>query len=378
MDSRPWRCGTLFLWTLLVSVGCSDSSSSDTSNGTGGTLPSSDGGVGGVGGTAGGSGTGGIAGSGGASGAAGTAGSGAGGVAGSGGKSPGLPSIGGCAVFTDKDDWNTDVSSDATDDIWTQNILDLVGNVNLHPDFGNSGADQYGIPVTVVPQDQALVSITFDSYPDESDPGPYPFPGPGQIRIEGGDPNQCSGDCHVSVVQQGLCMLYEGYACSYQAGWHCGNGAKWDLTKLSYGQRPKGWTSADAAGLAIAPGLIRFDEVAAGEIRHAIRFTLRCSRANYVKPATHFAVPPSCGTNPKYPPMGMRVRLKASYNIANRNHTAQVILTAMKNYGMILADNGSNFFFQGDVDARWTGDLDDLKTVPASEFEVVKPPPLEP
>jgi hypothetical protein len=281
-------------------------------------------------------------------------------------------------VFTGADDWNTDISGATADATWTANVLALAGDIHLHPDFGNYQTDVYGIPINVVPQNQPMVPVTFDWYADESDPGPYPIPDPAQVKIEGGTPDSCGGDCHLLVVQQGTCMLYEGYACQYQNGWHCGNGAKWDLTKLSYGQRTMGWTSADAAGLPIMPGLIRYDEVAAGEIRHAIRFTMSCSQDKYVKPATHFAVPSSCSNSPQDPPMGLRVRLKQSFDISSFNQTAKVILTAMKKYGLILADNGSNFYFQGDTNPGWNDDLDALKQVPVSEFEAIVPPPLQP
>jgi hypothetical protein len=286
-----------------------------------------------------------------------------------------LPTIGGCTVFTADDDWNKDISSAAASATWTQAIQSIAGNINIHPDFGGG---QYGIPINVVPANQAKVPVTFDGYPSESDPGPYPLPDPSTAKIEGtNDPTSCSGDCHFLVVQQGACMLYEGYACEYDnGGWHCSNGAKWDLTKKSYGQRPMGWTSADAAGLPIMPGLLRYSEVQAGVINHAIRFTLNCSSAHYVEPATHDAAHGSC-SNP--PPMGLRVRLKASYDISSMPQDAQVVLTAMKKYGMILADNGSNFYFQGEENASWSDAMiSALKTVPASAFEAITPGPLGP
>jgi len=151
----------------------------------------------------------------------------------------------------------------------------------------------------------------------------------------------------------------------------------WDLTKLSYGQRPTGWTSADAAGLPIMPGLLRWQEVKAGEVKHAIRFTLHCTRPNYVKPATHFAASGNCGADA--PPMGLRVRLKASFDISSFPEHSKVILRAMKKYGMILADNGSDFYFQGDADPAWPDNaISPLKQVPDSAFEVVTVPPLQP
>jgi hypothetical protein len=281
-------------------------------------------------------------------------------------------------VFTADDEWNRDISADPVDAAWTSRVLALAGSINLHPDMGNWQTEHYGIPINVVPANQPLVPITFDWWPGESDAGPYPFPDPSAAEVEGGDPYSLTGDNHLLVVQQGSCQLYEGYACYYDAGWHCGNGAVWDLTQLSYGQRPIGWTSADAAGLPIMPGLVRYDEVQAGELRHAIRFTMSCSRANYVPPATHYAVPGGCGTNPDYPPMGLRVRLKATYDISGFNPTARVILEAMKRYGLILADNGSDFYFQGEMHLGWNDDLDELKQVPVSEFEAIVPGAMGP
>jgi hypothetical protein len=289
--------------------------------------------------------------------------------------------IGSCRVFPADDPWNRDVSQAAVDPTWTQRIRALVGDVNIHPDYGVDGSTLYGIPINLVPTTQAHVDVTFDWYEDESDPGPYPFPGPSDIAIEGQSPMACDGDCHVLVVQQGTCMLYEGYACEYQTdGWHCGNGAKWDLTRVSYGQRTPGHTSADAAGLPIMSGLVRYDEVRAGEIRHAIRFTLPCTKPNYVAPATHYAVPGGCDENdPNAPPMGIRVRLRADFDDSAFPASARVVVTAMKRYGLILADNGSSFYFQGDSNAGWNeDDIEPLKDIPASAFEAIDVPPLEP
>ena len=352
-------------------------SAGSTTGGSGGSSAGGSGGASGGSGGSSGAGAGGTAGSG-AGGAAGAGGTGSGGTAGTGGTggSTSLPTVGGCNVFTGADDWNKDISGEAVDATWTQHIHNIVGSKNIHPDYGGQG--QYGIPINVVPASQPKVPITFDQYASESDPGPYPFPSPATAKIEGGTPTNCSGDCHMIVVQQGACMLYEGWACGYKnGGWVCGNGAKWDLTKLSYGQRPTGWTSADAAGLPIMPGLLRWSEVKAGVVKHAIRFTMHCSMNKYVKPATHFAATGSCGADA--PPMGLRVRLEASYDISGFPTDAKVILTAMKKYGMILADNGSDFYFQGDADPNWSDNgITPLKSVPASAFEVVTLPPLQP
>jgi hypothetical protein len=289
------------------------------------------------------------------------------------------PTVGGCPVFPATDHWNRDVSAATVDQTWTDRLHALVGAINLHPDVGNSGNEHYGIPYNVVPQSQAMVPVTFVDWPEESDPGPYPFPDPGVIKIEGDSPTDCQGDCHVLVVQQGSCKLFEGYACYYDGGWNCSNGAVWDLTAVAFGQREVGWTSADAAGLPILPGLVRYDEAMAGEIKHAIRFTTECTRAKYVEPASHYAVPSSCDENdPNAPPMGLRVRLKASYDLSGLNAVARAVAQAMKTYGMILADNGGNFYFQGEGNLGWDDDIQQLKQVPASEFEVVGPVVLQP
>lgn len=289
-----------------------------------------------------------------------------------------------CAIFPADDAWNTDVSAASADATWTANVQALAAGVNIHPDFGGQGA--YGIPVNFVPKSQPMAPVTFDSYADESDPGPYPFPGPNDVHIEGHTPMACDGDCHLLVVQEGTCMLYEGYACQYQSdGWHCSNGAKWDLSKNSYGQRPVGWTSADAAGLAVTPGILRYSEVLAGAVNHAIRFTLSCTTDKYVRPATHFAVPSNsqCDPNnpsPTMPPMGLRLRLKKAFDITTFRPNVQVILRAFQHYGLLLADNGSNFYFQGDDNPAWDdADLSELKSISSNQFEVVAPvPPLQP
>jgi hypothetical protein len=215
------------------------------------------------------------------------------------------------------------------------------------------------------------VSFTYKS---QSDPGPYPIPP--NAQIEGGQ--HSNGDRHVLVLQQGICTLYEMWrAFPHNGGqkWHAGSGAIFplDTNKL----RPDGWTSADAAGLPILPALIRCDEVQAGQIDHALRFTVQNTQAGYIHPATHFA---SSSRNLNLPPMGLRVRLKAAFNISGYNRTAQIILTAMKTYGMFVADNGSNWYFQGEggtAASCWNdNDLNALKNVPGTAFEVVKTGPI--
>ena len=395
----PVSCRAAVVALVALTSGCSDLPSAEP-----GTSAGSVGNVAGAGMA--GAGTPGVSGSGGASNGGTNAGGAGAGSAPSGGNSPtggscsascgtggagsasnggsataGGPSVGTCAVFPSDDHWNRDISAAPVDSEWTTRIHALVGDVDLHPDYGVDGSTLYGIPINVVPASQPAVPIVFDWYEDESDPGPYPFPGPADIDIEGQSPMSCDGDCHVLVVQEGSCVLYEGFACEHQSdGWHCGNGAKWELTRTSYGQRPMGWTSADAAGLPIMPGLVRYAEVRAGAIHHAIRFTVPCTRPNYVAPGTHYAVPGGCDENdPNAPPMGIRVRLRADFDDSRFPASARVVTTAMKRYGMILADNGSSFYFQGDSNPGWTeDDIEPLKDIPASAFDAIDVPSLEP
>lgn len=281
-------------------------------------------------------------------------------------------------MFPPEDAWNTDVSNAPVDPVWTERLHAYVGDIDIHPDYGRDGDTLYGIPINVVPETLPGVTVTFDGADDESDPGPYAFPGPDDVAIEGFSPYDCQSDCHILAVQQGTCRLFEAYACEYQSGWTCYSGAVFDLGLNGYGQRPKGWTSADAAGLAITPGLVRYDEVRAGEVRHAIRFTLNCTTNKYVAPASHYAVPSGCDPTDR-PPMGMRVRLDDSIDPNDFPPGARAIVVAMQKYGMILADNGSNFYFQGEAHPDWLeDDIEPLKSIPASAFEVLEMPPLEP
>jgi hypothetical protein len=203
------------------------------------------------------------------------------------------------------------------------------------------------------------------TWPDECDPGPYPFPP--DAPIEGGP--KPDGDRHVIVLDRDNCRLYEGHNCWYVGpGWKCDSGATFDLR--SNRLRPNGWTSADAAGLPIFPGLVRRDEVAQGQIRHALRFTVRKTQRAFVHPATHWA---SDDRNPDLPPMGLRVRLKADYDISRFRGASRIILEALRKYGMFVADNGSDWFISGEANPAWDDeDLAQLKRVPASAFEVVK------
>jgi hypothetical protein len=278
-------------------------------------------------------------------------------------------SLHGKQLFPPDNPWNEDISNTPVDPN-SDNLIAGIGlNTNLHPDFGTvwDGAPN-GIPYIVVSGSQPKVPLNWTAYGDESDPGPYPIPP--DAPIEGG-PNS-TGDRHVLVIDRDNWMLYElGYAFPINNGasWNANCGAIFDLN--SNALRPAGWTSADAAGLPIFPGLVRYDEVfEQQEIKHAIRFTASITRRAYVSPARHWA---SSNTSVNRPPMGMKVRLKASFDISGFTPAMQVILRAMKKYGMILADNGSNWYFSGAPDMRWDDDeLNQLKTLKGSDFEVVK------
>jgi hypothetical protein len=237
----------------------------------------------------------------------------------------------------------------------------------LHPDFGPSYGSQpspYGIPITVVSGDHATVPVSF-TYAAESDNIPYPLGN--DTRVEGGQYN--SGDRHTVIVNSATCRLYETWATSRSGlNWSAGSGASWLLT--SNALRHLGWTSADAAGLPILPGLLRFDEVSSRSIDHAIRFTTDVTDRRFLWPARHQA---GSVTDASYPPMGARFRLKSTYQIAaTLRGDTKAVLRAMKKYGLVLADNGSPWFFQGTADTRWSeAFLDELKQVPASAFEAV-------
>jgi hypothetical protein len=278
-------------------------------------------------------------------------------------------SLHGKQLFPSDNPWNQDVSTMPVD-ANSNNLISSIGiNTTLHPDFGTvyNGAPN-GIPYIVVAGTQSRVPINFTAYGDESDPGPYPVPT--NAPIEGGPGS--NGDRHVIVIDRDNWKLYEmGYAFPVNNGatWNANCGAVFDLN--SNALRPAGWTSADAAGLPIFPGLVRYDEVfEQGEIKHALRFTAQNTRRAYVYPARHFA---SSDTSTNRPPMGMRVRLKASFDISTFSPRMQVILRAMKKYGMILADNGSNWYISGAPDPRWSdNELNALKTIGGSNFEVVQ------
>ncbi|HEY4319798.1 MAG TPA: hypothetical protein VGM77_01365 [Gemmatimonadales bacterium] len=281
----------------------------------------------------------------------------------------GLPDLGlnadlhGIAIFPATSLWNQPVDTAQVDPA-SAAILAAIGLTKpLHPDFGaNYDGGPFGIPYIVVPDGQTRYTPTFD-YSGESDPGPYPIPPNPPIEPGGGDD-------HLLVITQGEQKLYELYDLSGSGStWHAGSGAIWDLIHGT--TRPAGWTSADAAGLPILPGLVRYDEVSQrGEIDHALRFTVVHTRNAYLAPASHAA---SSSSNPLYPPMGMRVRLRAAFDVSGYPPAAQVVLRALKKYGMMVADNGSDFYLSGTADARWDDDVNNtLKQVKVSDFEVVR------
>jgi len=277
-------------------------------------------------------------------------------------------SIAGRRMFPADNPWNKDVSSDPVDPASDVLISTCGANAQLHPDFGTTwNGGPIGIPYVVVRGDQQRVPVTFD-YDDESDPGPYPVPA--DAPIEGG--SSSNGDRHVLVVDADNWKLYElfdAHPVNGGARWTAGSGAIFDLSSNSL--RPAGWTSADAAGLPILPGLVRYDEVVEQkEIKHALRFTCPTTRRAYVAPARHFA---SSRTEASQPPMGMRVRLKSSVDISAYPANVRVILRALKTYGMFLADNGSSFFLSGAHDMRWNDDeLGAMKQLHGRDFEVVR------
>jgi hypothetical protein len=275
---------------------------------------------------------------------------------------------GGCEVFPPTSPWHENVSKLPVSPLSSAYIASIGAGGFLHPDFGSNLT--YGIPYAVVPADQPKVAIHFTAYGDQSNKGPYPIP-PG-APVEGGASS--TGDRHVLVVQSGACKLYELYDAFPNAdgSWNAASGAVFNLRSNKL--RPNGWTSADAAGLPIFAGLIRYDEIQRGFINHAIRFTAPATQEGFIHPATHFA---SNSTNPDLPPMGLRLRLQASFDISHFPRVARIILRAMKTYGLILADNGSPWYFQGATDPRWNDNaLDTLKSVPGSAFQVVQTGPI--
>jgi hypothetical protein len=278
------------------------------------------------------------------------------------------PRIAGCQVFPANNAWNENVSALPV----RSDSSKLVASIDksrqfLHADFGTDPS--YGIPFLVVPSTEASHAVHYTAYGDESDPGPFPIPA--NAPVEGGASS--GGDRHVLVLQQGSCRVFELYRAFWKTDhWNADSGATWKLS--SNALRPLGWTSADAAGLPILPGLARVDEVLSGHIDHALRFTVDATQAGYILPATHDA---SSSKNAALPPMGLRLRLKKSFDLSHYHGQALVILKALQQYGMIVADNGSSWFISGASDPRWNDtDLDQLKTVPGSAFEAVNTGPV--
>ncbi len=280
--------------------------------------------------------------------------------------SPG-PMLASCPVFPRDNAWNRRVDHLPVD-ASSKEIVGAIGEGALHADFGSGlwEGSPIGIPITIVGAQTPRSRVSFE-YASESDRAPYPIPD--GVRIEGG------GDRHAILVDRAACRLYELYALRREgAGWAAGSGAVWNLR--SNHLRRAGWTSADAAGLPILPGLARYDEVARGRIDHALRFTVERTRRAYVWPARHFA---SSDTDPALPPMGLRLRLRADYPIGGFPRQARIVLQALKQYGMVVADNGTSWMISGAPDRRWSNDqLHTLGRVPGSAFEVVDPRALRP
>jgi len=292
------------------------------------------------------------------------------------------PALGSCSVFPKppaslsprapslptEAAWNQDVSRAplARNSATVIAYINSHGGDRLHPDFGSPRA--YGFPYAVVDAGQRPLPIHYTAYGDESDPGPFPIPG--SAPVEGGASSD--GDRHVLVIDRSRCVLYELYRGFFRGGprphWNAGSGAEWDLSSTA--RRPDAWTSADAAGLPIFPGLVRYEEAASGHVEHAIRVTFDSTRNAWVHPASHCAGDSSSAAAPA---MGTRLRLKASYGLGRFSGAASAIALALKRYGLIVADNGSSWYFGGTSDRRWDDEnLNQLKRIPGSAFEVVR------
>lgn len=292
------------------------------------------------------------------------------------------PDLGQCQVFPDPPPslaanapslpnqaaWNQDISKApvAPNSAATIAYINANGGGHLHPDFGSPRP--YGFPYAVVGPDQPKLPIHYTAYGSESDRGPFPIPA--SAPVEGG--RSSDGDRHVLTIDRASCTLYELYRAfpqrSSRPHWNADSGTSWDLRSTSL--RPDSWTSADAAGLPIFPGLVRYDEATSGHIDHAIRVTFDSTRDAWVHPASHCA---GDTANPNAPAMGTRLRLKASYGLGGFSGSARTIAEALKHYGMIVADNGSNWFFSGTSDRRWDDEnLNQLKGIPGSAFQVVR------
>jgi hypothetical protein len=271
-----------------------------------------------------------------------------------------------CPILPASNPINQDISHAPVDPNSAQYIAAIGASGHLHADFGSNPS--YGIPYTVVGPHQPRVPISFSEFGEESNPGPYPVPPNAPVEGAGEE-----GDRHVLVLQKGSCKLYELYGAHRSGvGWVAGSGATFNLR--SNALRPEGWTSADAAGLPIFPLLVRYPEVHAGQIDHALRVTVERTQRGYIHPATHFA---SDSSDPSLPPMGLRLRLNAGFSLAGYHGEALVVLRALKRYGLIVADNGSSWYITGAPDPRWNDeDLNQLKTVPGSAFQAVHTGPI--
>jgi len=342
--TRTWTlAGTTLIAPWLLTLACSGGADdADSSGGTSGSGGAASGGGSPTGGS-----------------------SSTGGLSGLGGDGP-PPLAGDCSVFPSDSSWNQDVSTLPVHPL-SDTYIDAIGrDDHVHPDFGTvwEGAP-IGIPYVLVDDGQAPIDIIYEAYGDESDPGPFPIPL--DAPIEGGPDSD--GDRHVIAIDTDACRLYELYhAFPESDGWHANSGTSWDLNADEH--HPEGCTSADAAGLPVFPGLVRYDEVVeAGAILHALRFTVSQTQRAYVFPARHYA---SSDTSSSLPPMGLRVRMKESYDCSSFSNEAEVVCIALKRFGMILADNGSNWYVSGAPDPRWDDEaLGDLKDVPGDAFEVV-------
>ncbi len=369
--------GQLGLGVLALVLGaCSDDAGAGGAGGAGAGGSAGSGAAAGAGAAAGSGGGGGVAGVGASAGSGGGQGAAAG--AGGGGA---LPSVGGCSVFTATSPWNEDIGSRPVHRRSADYLASFSsrGATAIHLDLGSEEVE-YGIPYSVVPEGQPLVPISYgvdgEDYSDESDPGPFPIPL--DAPIEGGRPgaDPADGDRHVLVIQQGSCILYELYLAvrtTSPAGYRCAASARWDLKTNS--TRPAGWTSADAAGLPIFPGLLRYDEVAAGEIRHAIRVTAPRAQRAYIAPASHFGP----NADPTTPPYGLRLRLRASFDESAYSAEARVLLRAFKRYGLIFADQGTGWYVSGTSDPRWAPLIEELhqrRPLRDTDFEAVDTGPI--
>jgi hypothetical protein len=272
----------------------------------------------------------------------------------------------GCPIFPASNPLNQEIA-DAPEDPNSAAYIASIGlSGHLHPDFGTEPS--YGIPYTVVGPRQPKVGIDFTEFGEESEPGPYPIPANAPVEGAGEE-----GDRHVLVLQRGSCKLYELYSAQRQgSGWAAGSGAVFNLRGNQL--RPEGWTSADAAGLPSFPLLVRYPEVHAGRIDHALRVTVQETQRGYIHPATHYA---SDSSDANLPPMGLRLRLKASYSLAGFHGESLIVLRALKRYGLIVADNGSSWYITGAPNPRWNDDdLEQIKRVPGSAFEAVDTGPI--